>query len=384
MTRALVLALVLAAPLVAQADEEDYGKGAVIFARGSSLYRVDAKGRGETAIATLGADLGAKPQVRALRTDAKGTVLLVDVGGKWSWLPLDGSTRTPSELPCADGPASLSEDGLEVLCRAKTGTGSQIVTLKDGSAKPLDIPPSVGARLTGPATDRRVVYTDKGGVWSAPTKNPKARAQLAADPPLRSFLVSPDGKRAVGVFADKVYTGVKTTKPAEVLMGFALDTPPDPAHRKLIKSGVPIEWSHDGAWVLTQDNSAACLMMANGGQYKCWKGYTGASISADGRWGLVLGNRDGSKKQTEAKPKKGDKKDAKKAAPAKKDEEPTDEPEAEGDQAPVDDVEVAPPTGPLALYRVRLEGAFNDAPTVLVKVVDGAAVWVPGPSLPQL
>lgn len=382
MKRAVVLGLLLGATSLAHADDEDYGKGTVIFARGGSLYRVDARGRAETEIANLGATLGAKAQVRALRTDAKGTVLLVDVGGKWSWLPLDGSTKTAAELPCADGPASLAEDGLEVLCRAKTGTGSQIITLKDGSSKPLDIPPSVGARLVGTAADRHVVWTDKGGVWSAPTKNVKARAQLAADPPLRSFLVSPDGKRAIGVFADKVYTGVKTTKPAEVLMGFALDTPPDPAHRKMIKGGVPVEWSHDGAWVLTQDSSAACLMMANGGQYKCWKGYTGASISADGRWGLVLGNRDGSKKSDSkpAKPKKGEKK----PAPPKKDEEPTNEPEADGDQDSVDDVEVAPPTGPLALYRIRLEGAFNDAPAVLVKVVDGAAVWVPGPALPQL
>ena len=377
MKRSVVLGLLLAAAPLAHADDEDYGKGTVIFARGASLYRVDAKGRGETEVATL----GAKAQVRALRTDAKGTVLLIDVGAKWSWLPLDGSTKTPTELPCGDGPASLSEDGLELLCRAKTGTGSQLVTLKDGSTKPLDVPPSIGARLVGTAADRRVVWADKGGVWSAATKNIKARAQLAADPPLRSLLISPDGKRAVGVFADKVYTGVKTTKPAELLMGFALDTPPDPAHRKLIKSGVPMEWSRDGNWVLTQDGGAACHMMANGGQYKCWKGYTGASISADGRWGLVLGNRDGSKKQASApaKPKKGAK-----PAPPPKDTEPTDEPEAEGDDAQVDDVEVAPPTGPLALYRTRLEGAFNDAPALLVKVVDGAAVWVPGPALPQL
>jgi hypothetical protein len=376
MKRAAVLALLfVVAPRGAHANDEDYGRGTVIFARGASLYRVDARGRSEVEVASL----GAKDRVRALRTDAKGSVLLVDIGGKWSWLPLDGSTKTPAELPCADGPASLSEDGLEVLCRAKTGAGSQLVNLKDGTAKALDVPPSVGARLVGAPADHHVIWTDKGGVWSAPVKNVKARAQLAADPPLRSFLVSPDGKRAVGVFADKVFTGVKTTKPAELLMGFALDTPPDPAHRKMIKTGVPIEWSHDGKWVLTQDGSAACLMMANGGQYKCWKGYTGASISPDGRWGLVLGNRDGSKKQTSAKPKKGAK-----PAPPPKDEEPTDEPEAEGDQAPIDDVEVAPPSGPLALYRVRLEGAFNDAPTLLVKIVDGAAVWLPGPALPQL
>lgn len=384
MKRAAVLAVLVAAlPTGAQADDEDYGRGTVIFARGSSLYRVDARGRGETEVATL----GAKTQVRALRTDAKGSVLLVDVGGHWSWLPLDGSTKSPTELPCADGPASLSEDGLEVLCRAKTGTASQLVTLKDGSAKPLDIPSSVGARLVGTAADRAVVWTDKGGVWSAPTKDVRRRAQLAAEAPLRSFLVSPDGKRAVGVFHDKVFTSVRTTKPAEVLMSFALDAPPEPARRKMIKTGVPIEWARSGSWVLVQDGSAACLMMAGGGQYKCWKGYTGASVSTDGRWGLVLGNRDGSKKQT-ATPGKGKGEGKSKGkAPAPKpdpDAEPMNEPEAEGGQAAIDDVEVAPPTGPLALYRIRLEGAFNDAPALIVKIVDGAAVWVPGPALPQL
>ena len=382
MKRAAVLAVVLAAaPLSrAHADDEDYGRGTVIFARGSSLYRVDARGRGETEIATL----GAKMQVRALRTDAKGTVLLVDIGGHWSWLPLDGATKTPVELPCADGPASLSEDGLEVLCRAKTGAGSQIVTLKDSSVKPLDIP-SVGARLLGTAADRIVVWTDKGGVWSAPTQDVRRRAQLAADPPLRSFLVSPEGKRAVGVFSDKVFTSPKTTKPAELLMAIALDAPPDPARRKMIKSGVPIEWSRNGAWVLVQDGSAACLMSSTGGQYKCWKGYTGASVSPDGRWGLVLGNRDGAKKQTPEKGRgkgRGKGKAPEPTPPA--DAEPMNEPEAEGEQAPIDDVEVAPPSGPLALYRVRLEGAFNDAPALLVRIVDGAAVWVPGPALPQL
>ena len=59
--------------------------------------------------------------------------------------------------------------------------------------------------------------------------------------------------------------------------------------------------------------------------------------------------------------------------------EPSDEPEAGGTAPALDDVSVAPPSGPLSLYRLRLEGAFTDRPTLLVKIVDGAAVWVPGP-----
>jgi hypothetical protein len=368
---ALAAGIVVALGSGARADDEDYGRGQVIFARGTSLLRVDARGRGETEIATL----GAKVAVRALRTDSEGKVLLVDLAGKWSWMPLDGTTKALTELPCADGPAQLAEDGSSILCRAMVGTGSIIVTLKDGKSRGVDVP-SVGARLVGTPADRRVVWADKTGVWSAPASDLKQRKQVAPDAPLRSFLVSPDGKRAIGVYADKVYTSVKETKPAEVLMGVALDG--QGARRKAIKAGIPVEWSHDGTWVLVQDGGNACVMMAMGGEYKCWRGYTGASISADGRWGLVFGNRDGSKKQTSSK------KQAPKGKAKPKDPEPTNEPEsAEGDE-PIDDVEVAPPSGPLALYRTQLEGAFTTAPALIVKNLDGAAVWIPGPLLPQL
>jgi hypothetical protein len=151
------------------------------------------------------------------------------------------------------------------------------------------------------------------------------------------------------------------------------------ARRKAIKGGVPIEWSRDGKWVLVQDLGNACVMLARGGQYKCWRGYTGASISADGRWALVFGNRDGSKKQTSSKKQPAAKR---KATP--KDPEPTNEPESAEGEEPIDDVEVAPPSGPLALYRTQLEGAFTTAPVLIVKNLDGAAVWIPGPLLPQL
>ncbi len=334
---------------VAHADE-DYGNGTVIFARGTSLYRVDAKGKDEAEIAQL----PEKTAVRALRTDAKGSVLLADLAGKWAWMPLDGSTKTLTDLPCVDGPAQLAEDGACVLCRAQQG--SVIVNLKTMKAYPVDIP-APGTRLTGDGAQRKLVWADTTGVWSSPPGNPKQKTQVAPDAPLRGFLPSPDGKRAVGVFADQIYTDARHQKPAEVLMSFQLDN--QGAKRKAIKDGVAVEWSHDSQWVLVQDGASACIMRAAGGQYKCWRGYTGASLSSDGRWGLILGNRDGSKKQTQSKaPKQGVTEDT-----------PEDE--------PVDDVSVPPPSGPLALYRARLEGAYTDRPTLLVKVVDGAAVWVP-------
>ncbi len=382
---------------VARADD-DFAGATVIFTRGSSLFQVDAKGKAETEIAQL----AAKVTVRALRSDAGGTVLLADLAGKWAWMPLDGQARSLIDLPCGDGPAQLAEDGTGVLCRSpKAANRSILVELphgagaaKPGKIVPVEIPPAA-ARLAGTGSERTLVWADSMGVWTAPPDDLKARTRVSPDPPLRGFLASPDGARAIGVYADQVYTDVRHTGPAEVLMTFALDG--HGARRKAIRDGIAVEWSHDAQWVLVQDGASACIMRASGGQYKCWRGYTAASLSSDGRWGLALGNRDGSKKQVPpkaaAKPPAGKSsastKAAKPAGPAKPAppdgkpvdglDEPSDEPEAAEAPPANDDVSVAPPTGPLSLYRLRLEGAFTDRPVLLVKVVDGAAVWVSKP-----
>jgi hypothetical protein len=379
----------------ARADD-DFGGASVIFARGSSVYRVDARGRGETEIAQL----AAKITVRALRSDANGTVLLADLAGKWAWMPLDGSTHSLADLPCGDGPAQLVEDGSAVLCRSIKAPGQSIIVELGGSGPPItpiDVP-SATARLTGSGIERKLVWADGTGVWAASPAELRKKTRAAADAPLRGFLPSPDGTHAIGVYADQIFASVHQKKSADVLMTLALDG--QGARRKAISNGVAVEWSHDAQWVLVQDGASTCIMRASGGQYKCWRGYTASSLSPDGRWGLALGNRDGSKRQTPAKPAKG--KAAAKApaakAPAKAPpppadedvaakgpdkpwdhiDEPSDEPESGEPPPPMDDVSVAPPSGPLSLYRLRLEGAFTDRPTLLVKVVDGAAVWVPG------
>jgi hypothetical protein len=130
--------------------------------------------------------------------------------------------------------------------------------------------------------------------------------------------------------------------------------------------------------VLLQDRASACIMLVAGGQYKCWRGYTAASISPDGRYALLLGNR------ASDKDKKSDKKSDRKSKKKKKEPEPEPEEdaEAEGDEhvdepVAVDDVAVAPPSGPVSLYRAQLEGAYTKSPALVARVVEGAAVWVP-------
>lgn len=360
----LAVALALAVPGRAHADDEP--AGTIIFARDGALFHTDTRGRGETEIAKL----PAKATVRALRTDAAGKVLLADLGGHWMWMPLDG-TAALAELPCAEGPAQLAEDGLCVLCKA--ASGSQIVNLGNGKTTPVDVPAS-GARLARAGVDRVLVWADDKGVYTAPPRAPKQSTRVAPEAPKRGFLASPDASHAFGVYADEIYTDAHHKKPADILEVFALDG--RGARRKSVKTGVPVEWSHDSQWALLQDGSQACIVRAAGGQYKCWRGFTPSSIAPDGKYALMLYARD--KKPPPPPPRKLPKdRHGHVILPRSP---PPDEPsEAEGDneEAPVDDVAIPPPSGPLSLYRAQLEGAFTTAPELIVKTVDGAAVWVP-------
>jgi hypothetical protein len=372
MRGALAMLLVAALGSSAFAAEDDLAGTTIVFVRGGSIIKSDARGRGETEIATL----PAKTQVRALRTDGLGKILLADVGGTWSWMPLDGTTKTLTELPCDAGPAQLSEDGRYVFCRAKGGSSSLVVNLVTGKLTPLAVP-TLGARLIGDTgNERKLVWADKGAIWSAIAPKLDKPAKVAKQAPVRGLLIAPDGEHGMGVYQDEVFESPKVKKTADVLMLFSLDG--EGARRKAIQNGVPVDWSADGKWVLIQDRASACIMLVAGGEYKCWRGYTAGSIAPDGRYALLLGNR------ASDKAKKSDKKSKKKKK--KKEPEPTPDEEAngelEGDEhgdapMPIDDVAVPPPGGPVSLYRAHLEGAYTKSPGLVARVVDGAAVWIP-------
>lgn len=337
----------------AAADEMEGQKPSVIFARDHSLYQVDTLGKDRSeAIATLPA---AARDVRALRTDAGGKVLLADIAGTWWWMPLDRSTTELRELPCR-GQASLAIDGSAILC-ANAKDRTVVVPLSAGAPTELAVP-AFGAALVGSRRDRRVIWSDDG-IWSAPLGKLADRTVLAPDSPVRILSVAPDGRRAFGVYTVPAGSPTSSPKVAEFLYSFALDGLG--ARRKTLRDGVPVMWSHDSQWVLVQDGTSACIVRAVGGQYKCWRGFTAVSIAPDGAFALVLGPR-----------ADGGNRNGKKSAKT-----PVRDGAEDTGVGEVDHASVELPTGPLSLYRAQLAGAFADPPIVIERVVDGAAVWLP-------
>lgn len=281
----LVAALAILVVSAPAAADDDPATRTIIFARDGSLVKADALGKNEQVLVPV------TGTVRTLRTDAKAKVLLVEAGddpatATWSWMPLDGRADALRPLPCAPGPAQLATDGACVFCASATKADASVIfNLATGREFFVKVP-APGTRLVGSGAKRRLVWSGTTGVWSAPPGAPANKTKVAPEPPLRGFLPSPDGTRAVGVYADVVHVG-KETKPADVMMSFALDG--RGARRKTIKDSIAIEWSHDGAWLLVQDGKSACIARATGGQYKCWKNYTASSIAPDGAYALIVG-----------------------------------------------------------------------------------------------
>jgi hypothetical protein len=397
---------------------DDFGGGSVVFARGTSLWRTDAKGKAPVELVALP---GAAEDVRAIRADAAGATLIVDVAGKWFWTRIaDGAAAPLAPLACAAGGATLVADGSCVVCASPRATAT-IIRLADGKAFDTGVAAGGAIITVGPA-GRALIWAEAGGVFSAPPGRAKDRTALAAEPPLAHFTPSPDGKRALGVYreteGDKDRDGIH-----ELLYTVALDG--TGARRKVIRNGVPLVWSWDSQWALVQDRGAGCVMRGVGGEYKCWKGYTAQSIAPDGSWALLLGPRDpkaaeklAAQAQAENLAKQKAARDAKlkarakpKAKPRGKDrghhrgpdpdsgtdggtegggtDDGTDEPDFAGPDDDLDtdpdaaEVEPVPlPARPFSLYRARRDGAYTDKPVVIVREVGGAAVWLPAPPAP--
>jgi hypothetical protein len=366
-------ATILASAPRARADDDDTEPkaGQVVYAKGTSLWRIAATGRGKT-VELVALPAGAKgSDVRAIRTDPGRHVLIVDVAGTWYWSALDGDAAAPlAAIGCGAGPATLSLDGTLVVCAGDKG-GTSVKKLGADDRVDRDVP-AAGAVVTGQRGARTLVWADGTSVWSAPL-GPATAGKALADAPLAHFSASPDGAHALGVYK------AGDDKDAQLLYTFPLDG--SGARRKVIRNGVPIEWSWDAQWVLVQDGGAACVMRAVGGEYKCWKGYTAVGVADDGAWALMLGSRDG---KAPADPsEKSKSKDKHKGKGKHHDDEPAPTPTPAGEESESadagDDTPVPLPKGPYSLYRGRRDGAYTDKPVVIVHEIDGAAAWLPAP-----
>lgn len=323
MKRAAVLALVALGASPAVAADDDFAGASVVFARDASLWKTDPKGKGPAT--ELVALPGKASDVRMIRSDAAGKVVLFDLGGAWYWARPGAEVATPESLPCADAPARLTADARVVIC-SDAGGKALLIGLVTG--KVVHWPaPAAGARIITTDGTRELLYADGDGVWAAPLKKPEARRSLAPEAPLRGFLAAPDGARAAAITPGHVYEK-KQKIDAEVLSGFALDG--KASRRMLHRDSSVIDWSWDSKWLLVQLGDEACITRATGGQYKCWSGYRAQSLAPDGSFALLLGKRKDS-----------------------------------------DDATLS------SLYRAELSGAYTERPALVETLVDGAALWLP-------
>lgn len=257
---------------------EQWQNDYIIFGRGTSLWRTDPRGKATARVVASLPEGRTASDVAILKTDAAGRVLLAEIASQWYWLALDSSQPKLQALACGIGGAELAPQANFVVC-ASTKRGTAIIRLADSVVITRDVP-SQGARLITEGSGLDLIWADKNGVWRAPLAKPKQIIKVAGSAPSTHFSVSPDGSRAVGSFDNPPH--------GQMLFGFALDG--IAARRKGIKAGNPLNWSHDGMWILVQDGSSACLMRTLGGQYKCWKGYVAGAAAPDGHWQLMFGN----------------------------------------------------------------------------------------------
>jgi hypothetical protein len=383
MRGALVVAALLGATATAHAFPVQIPVESIVFARDQSLWRVDVDGASKAVeIAHLGLPASG---VTSIRSSRDGKVLLLEVAGAWHWVDLSPEAAPSDDLPtiqpltCAPGPATLAADGNSVVCATDDGKPvihrirPKVRTAKRHLAG-RDI-----TFLDGYSLELAIV-TD-AGIVAQSVRRPREQRMLAPETPVRAFLPSPDGKRALGVYREVVAgKGKDAGKQRDALVTFALDG--RGTRRPHIRNGTPILWSWDSQWVLVQEAraggvTAGCLARGVGGEYKCWKGYTAVGISPDGSYVLLLGS---ATQQDEEGEDGGDKDAEDDEKTPEKDKEAvvdTTPPSANPFAAPI-------PKGPLSLYRGKLTGAYTEAPQRIERKVDGAAVWIPLPPPPPV
>lgn len=309
-------ALLLGVPAVATAKKtakED--RGYIVYGKGKALWKVPAntrKGDEATKIASLGF---AARRVVAIKASSDGSAFLVSTDKNHYWVkPVaaakNGDVKVVRHV--CRGHASMSQNGMTVLCQTETGEISLESMSEGGTKKTTTI---VGAMATI-AKNRvtEVVVAAGSGIEAVAVAEPTTKTTLSVHAPTSHLLVAPDGKRAVAVFPDDV-NGTS-------VFGFLLDG--KGVKRKLVTDAIPVAWSSDSKWLAVTRKKRACVVRSAGGQYRCFDGYRALGMSPDNNDALL----------------------------------------ASGKQSA------------LKISRAALGGARSSKPVLLVKRAQGAAVWL--------
>jgi len=247
--------------------------------------------------------------------------------------PAATSAVTATAVPCV-GSAHLSPDGRCIVCRDRRG---QITLHRLIPSLTSTVVPTRSQHL-GFIDARHIVITDDRGVWKQSIVRPTERTLLASEVPDGPMLISPDGKRAIGVFHEddgkgqEPGDGASEKEPETALYVFRLDG--KGVKRRLLEGATPISWSRDSRWVIAQMGTRACMARAIGGQYKCWRDYRAVALAPDDSTVLLAHPADG---KSDSDPDHND------------------------------------------LYRGHREGVSPEQPRPLIRVVTGPATWLPGP-----
>jgi hypothetical protein len=224
--------------------------------------------------------------VRRLETARDGSAALVVLAGAGAlWVDLTsstGSARSTETIECA-GEVHLDPLGNCTVCAQKDGT-AHLRRLRPEAKRKEKSVSGVGKEVDFYAGARTLVAHDSDGIWAITIGESVERRKLAPTPPESNLAVSPDGRRAVGWYAEGV-------EGARALYALALDG--KGIRRRLNAGGIPVSWSVDSEWLVVQDGERACVVRAVGGQHRCWKGYRALGVDAEVKELLMFGGKAG-------------------------------------------------------------------------------------------
>jgi hypothetical protein len=283
--------------------------GRLVFVRAGVLWEADSDGLGAPVqLAPLPPDVG---PITAI--DHQGGLYVLHTPRGSLWLKAGQSA-----LGSCGEAAHPSPRGSCVVCEGKyfsaDGTVSRDAELP-AAAREVDFRGPGGFELAG-LTDDGVIGFD----W----RTPAAVRKLAAARPRSHLVIAPDGERAVGIFGEGATSRIRA---------FLLDG--KGVTRQLGGPGIPLVWSADSTWVLTQEGidpdeatdddenggegardasavdpwlaaapkrkkarpkprpepppprTRVCAVRSTGGEAKCWDDYDGLSFSPDSKYVLM-------------------------------------------------------------------------------------------------